>query len=230
MAREIGESKMSNTNEQAAFWQSVEAHLRSLTDAAKQHARAERDAGEQLEYAEWSIRRAYDAGHNDDCLFCGHKDRYVREYLQKYVPHDVRLLGHLTADEPQPDHFPDITEMVVQPVRETEQEPYGHCESCGKPCDGSGVCSCGGPIAIIKTEPFSKASFSKAQENVCECGHTATLHRFGSANFICRVMSPCSKCECPDFRWNYVPPSDEEIEAQAEADFYAIQKEQRSIK
>jgi hypothetical protein len=56
-----------------------------------------------------------------------------------------------------------------------------------------------------ETEPFSKA-----QENVCECGHTATLHRFGSANFICRVMSPCSKCECPDFRWNHAPPSDEE--------------------
>lgn len=29
-----------------------------------------------------------------------------------------------------------------------QDEPYGHCDTCGKPCDGSGDCSCGGPIAI----------------------------------------------------------------------------------
>jgi hypothetical protein len=46
-----------------------------------------------------------------------------------------------------------------QHARETEQEPYGHCDSCGKPCDGSGVCSCGGPIAINTPSDEAACSF-----------------------------------------------------------------------
>lgn len=39
-------------------------------------------------------------------------------------------------------------------------------------------------------------------DEVCECGHEANKHQFGSSNRICRVMSPCSECECDcrDFR------------------------------
>lgn len=36
-----------------------------------------------------------------------------------------------------------------EPV-EGGEDYFGHCDSCGKPCDGSGICSCGGPIAITK--------------------------------------------------------------------------------
>lgn len=33
------------------------------------------------------------------------------------------------------------------PASEVESK-FGHCDSCGKTCDGTGECVCGGPVAI----------------------------------------------------------------------------------
>jgi predicted RNA-binding Zn-ribbon protein involved in translation (DUF1610 family) len=32
-----------------------------------------------------------------------------------------------------------------------DDEPFGHCDTCGRTCDSPGVCPCGGPVAV--TDP-----------------------------------------------------------------------------
>ena len=45
---------------------------------------------------------------------------------------------------------PHTTEAISSSL--VPSDYFGHCDSCGKPCDGSGRCPCGGPVAIESTD------------------------------------------------------------------------------
>jgi biotin synthase-like enzyme len=73
-----------------------ESYVRDFADFAQQHtAEVER----KLFEAEQVIKMVWNRGHNNDCLYCGLKDREVKAYIDKYLPEFSAALSKIAEPD-----------------------------------------------------------------------------------------------------------------------------------